>query len=402
MLKKVLVSQLVVGMYVQELGGTWMDHGFWRSKFLISNDHKLNKIKKSRLDWVIINTERGIDVEPEKPVKNEIEPQKPEPSPEEQERVREQQAFDDAREIVDGAREQVTNMFADARAGGRADLNLVENLIQDMSDSLEGHPDALTSLTRIKRADQYTYMHSVSVAALMTALARTMKLSEENVRLAGMSGLLHDIGKVQIPDEILNKSGRLTDVEYSVMKTHPVLGADMLKEDPDVPPAVIDVCLHHHEKVDGDGYPDRLSGKQISLFARMGAICDVYDAVTSNRPYKKGWDPAFTIHKMLKWEGHFDKAVLQAFIRTVGRYPLGSIISLNKGELGLVVAQNKDTPDLPVVKVFYSVRWSHAIPIRKVNLADPDCETKILPVVAPVDWSQSGLPVPPILDTPKQ
>ncbi len=396
MLKKVPVTKLQLGMYIQDLGGSWIDHGFWRSHFLITNDRKLAKIKKSKVTWVIIDTSKGLDYIEEQPAVA----QKPEPAPDprKEEQMREQQAFDDAREIIDGSKEQITSMFADAKNGGKTDIKLVENLVQEMSDSIEGHPDALTSLSRIKRADQYTYMHSVAVAALMTALARTMKLSEENVRLAGMCGLLHDIGKVQIPDAILNKAGRLTPDEYKLMQQHPELGAAILKEDADIPPAVIDVCLHHHEKMAGGGYPEGLVGKQISLFARMGAICDVYDAVTSNRPYKKGWDPAFTIHKMQKWEGHFDPDIFKAFIKTIGRYPLGSIISLTKGELGLVVAQNPDNPELPVVKIFYSIRWSHAIPVRRVNLADPDCESKILPVVAPVDWSQSGLPVPPILD----
>ncbi|MGB7482878.1 MAG: HD-GYP domain-containing protein, partial [Castellaniella sp.] len=309
----------------------------------------------------------------------------------------EQQAFDDAKDIIEGSREQAKQLFADADLEGKIDLRQIEGLVQDMADSIEGHPDALTSLARIKRADQYLYAHSVAVAALMTSLARTLDLSEDQIRLAGMAGLLHDIGKVRDPGEASGKLGRPIQPVQEIQQKHPQTGAEMLRQDSSVPPEVIDVCLHHHERIDGKGFPDGLAGENISLLARMAAICNFYDEVTSTRPFKKGWDPAFALYKMMKSEGQFDPDVLGAFVRTVGRYPLGSIISLTQSELGLVVAQNPDTPELPVVKIFYSIRWSHAIPERRVNLADPDCPSRILPVAAPVDWAQSGLPVPPIV-----
>jgi putative nucleotidyltransferase with HDIG domain len=260
------------------------------------------------------------------------------------------------------------------------------------------HPDALTSLARIKHADQYTYMHSVAVAALMTSLARSMGLPDDQVQIAGMAGLLHDVGKVEIPDAILNKPGRLSPEEMRIVQKHPELGEAMLRRDAEIPPEVVRVCRNHHERFDGKGYPDGLARDDIPLLTRMASVCDVYDAVTSNRPYKKGWDPAFALHKMLQWNGQFDPDVLQAFIRAIGRYPVGSIVSLTQSELGLVVAQNRDTPELPVVKVFYSIRWSHAIPERRVDLAEPGCASRVLPVAFPVDWAQSGLPVPPIVD----
>lgn len=400
MLKQVPVSQLRVGMYVQELGGSFLDHSFWRSRFLISSEGKLRRLQKSRLEWVLIDTARGIDMQdaaPAQPGTVSSPAGTPAPADAGGQESREVQAYEDARDIIDGSRAQIMQLFTDAKLGAKTDLSKAQGLIQDMADSIEGHPDALTSLARIKRADQYTYMHSVAVAALMTSLARTLGMSDEEVRLAGMAGLLHDIGKVHIPDAILNKPGRLTPAEYELVQGHPAAGAAMLRDDAEVPPEVVDVCLHHHEKIDGTGYPDRLAGEQISRLARMGAVCDVYDAVTSNRPYKKGWDPAFALHKMMSWEGHFDPEILQAFVRTVGRHPVGSIISLTDSELGLVVAQNREAPELPVVKVFYSIRWSHAIPERRVNLAEPDCPSRILPVRFPVDWAQSGLPVPPVV-----
>lgn len=398
MLKRIPVTQLRVGMYIHELCGSWLDHPFWRSRFLVSDESRLRKLQDSRLEWVWIDTRRGEDVllqaasgaagtggQGQTPPR----PEEP-PSPE-------QQAFLHARDVIEVSRDRVTQMFADAQMGRKTDLAQVERLVEDMAESIDEHPDALTSLARIKRADQYTYMHSVAVAALMTSLARGMNLTAEQTRLAGMAGLLHDIGKVQMPEKILNKPGRLTPDEYRQMQAHPVAGAAMLREDKDIPREIIEVCLHHHEHFDGSGYPDRLAGDNIFLLTRMASICDVYDAITSNRPYKKGWDPSFALHKMSQWQGQFDPRLFDAFVRTIGKYPVGSIISLTDGELGQVIGQNPGKPELPIVKVFYSIRWSHAIPERVVNLAEPDCGSAILPVRAPVDWAQSGLPVPSLL-----
>src|SRR5690606_37008692 len=150
-------------------------------------------------------------------------------------------------------------------------------------------------------ADEYTYMHSVAVCALMAALARTLGLNEAEQREAATAGLLHDVGKMAIPIEILNKPGRLTDDEFRLIMTHPDAGYVMLMRGGLVPNVALDVCLHHHEKFDGSGYPHGLQGDGISLQARMGALCDVYDAVTSDRPYKKGWNPAEAIHRMAQW-----------------------------------------------------------------------------------------------------
>ncbi|WP_298013057.1 HD-GYP domain-containing protein [uncultured Castellaniella sp.] len=406
MIKKVPVSQLCVGMYVQDLGGSFLDHSFWRSSFLIANDRKLQKLQKSRLEWVLIDTDRGVDVRETA----QGAPSHPDHAPAAAGAATrhhaparaaassEQQAFDDAREILDGSREQVKQLFAEAELGSKIDLQQVHGLVQDMADSLDGHPDALTSLARIKKADQYLYAHSVSVAALMTSLARTMRLADEHVHLAGMAGLLHDIGKVREPAEAPGKIGRPIQPPQELLHQHPAAGAAVLRADSSIPSEVVEVCLHHHERMDGKGFPDQLAGKQIGLLSRMAAICNYYDEMTSSRPYRKGWDPAFTLFKMLKSEGQFDMDVLGAFVRTVGRYPVGSIISLINSELGLVVAQNRDLPEQPVVKVFYSIRWAHAIPERRVNLAEPDCGSAVLPVRAPVDWAQSGLPVPPVVD----
>ncbi len=400
MLKRVPVSQLRIGMYVHELCGSWLDHSFWRSRFLIEHDGHLSRLRGSRLEWVWIDTDRGLDVDesasgvPAQAGRSARRAPAEELHPNEESK----QAFQRAQGVRDASGDVVAQMFDDAQLGRRLDVKQVERLAQDVAGSIEEHPDALTSLARIKRADQFTYMHSVAVSALMTSLARELGHSEDQVRLAGMAGLLHDIGKVEIPEKILNKPGRLTADEFTIIKGHPVHGAALLRKEQDIPPEVVDACLHHHERMDGQGYPDGLAADQISLLARMTAICDVYDAVTSNRPYKKGWDPTFALSKMSEWVGHFDEELLAAFIRAIGKYPVGSILSLTSGELAVVVAQNRDALEAPVVKVFYSNRLCQYVSGRRIDLSDPDCGCSIVPAIKPVDWAQSGLTLPSFVE----
>jgi HD-GYP domain-containing protein (c-di-GMP phosphodiesterase class II) len=207
-----------------------------------------------------------------------------------------------------------------------------------------------------------------------------------------LAGLLHDLGKMGIPNKILNKPGKLTDEEFTTIKSHPEIGANILMDNPLVSPMVLDVVLHHHEKVDGSGYPHRLTGETISLFAKMGAVCDVYDAITSNRPYKKGWSPAESIRKMAEWsKGHFDEAVFQAFVKTVGIYPTGSLVRLESGRLGVVTEQSDTSLLTPKVKVFFSAKLKTPILQETLDLSKLIGKEKIIGREAPEDWGFRNL-----------
>ncbi len=262
---------------------------------------------------------------------------------------------------------------------GRAiDTAATQRLVEEISDSVTRNPGALISLARIKTADDYTYLHSVAVCALMVALARQMGLSEEDTRAAGHAGLLHDLGKALMPMDVLNKPGKLTDEEFAIVKQHPVEGHRLLLEAKGTHEVTLDVCLHHHEKMDGSGYPDHLPAEQISRFARMGAVCDVYDAITSNRPYKAGWDPAESLRRMAEWtQGHFDPAIFQSFVKSLGIYPIGSLVRLASGRLAIVVEQSARSLLAPRVKVFFSTRSNARLPPEIVDLSRPGSTEKI-------------------------
>jgi HD-GYP domain-containing protein (c-di-GMP phosphodiesterase class II) len=225
----------------------------------------------------------------------------------------------------------------------------------------------------------------------MVALGRRLGFDDTQCREAGMAGMLHDLGKAAISQELLNKPGKLSVEEFAVVKQHPSLGYSMLRAGGGLSEGVLDVCLHHHERVDGKGYPDALSLDQISLLARMGAVCDVYDAVTSDRPYKDRWDPAEAVAQMASWQGHFDPHVFQAFVKSVGIYPTGSLVRMTSGKLGIVVEQSVNRLTAPKVKIFFSAR--SLIPIKPVvlDLSDPLCRDQIEGRESPANWKFTGL-----------
>ncbi len=376
MLKKISVSQLRLGMHLQAFCGAWLDHPFWRTCFVLTDPNDLTLIRESVIEEVWIDCSKGDDIEAEAGAVHETRetltdlPKASQPAPE---RCSFGDELRQASRIVSRGKEALVSMFQEARMGKAVDADAAAPLVEEISNSVLRNPGALISLARLKTADDYTYLHSVAVCALMIALSRQIGLDEAQTREAGMAGLLHDLGKAMIPPAILNKPGKLTDAEFAIVKTHPVEGHTLLLSGKGISEITRDVCLHHHEKFDGSGYPNGLAGEAISLHARMGAVCDVYDAITSNRPYKAGWDPAESIQRMASWQGHFDPQVFQAFVKSLGIYPIGSLVSLKSGKLGVVVEQNEKSLLKPRIKVFFSTRSKAYIRPEIIDLAhSPD------------------------------
>ncbi|MCE5363984.1 HD-GYP domain-containing protein [Pseudomonas anguilliseptica] len=394
MLKCIAVADVRVGMFIHEFCGAWMDHPFWKSKFLLKTEKDLQRIQASSIGELWIDVSKGLDVAvgtvsvtaEEAAAEAEANLLAAVQSPPVSLAVSMEEEVTRAAKLCARSKEAVISMFTDARMGQALQFEQAGELVEEISDSVLRHPNALISLARLKNADEYTYMHSVAVCALMIALARQLGLNEAQVREAGLAGLLHDIGKMAIPSAVLNKPGKLTDSEFATVRDHPEAGSRMLIESKQVSALVLDVCLHHHEKMDGSGYPHRLEGEQISLYARMGAVCDVYDAITSNRPYKQGWDPAESIRKMAEWKGHFDPVVFQAFVKTVGIYPVGSLVRLESGRIGVVIEQQAKSLLAPRVKVFFSAKSKTPIPQEVLDLSKLVDRDKIVSRESAEEW----------------
>ncbi|CAK9884791.1 MAG: Cyclic di-GMP phosphodiesterase [Candidatus Erwinia impunctatus] len=366
MIRQIPVQALRVGMYIDKLEVFWLKHPSLTNQMLITSDEQIRTIFESGLKTVWIDAEKSV-VPPD--IIDQIIPAN---STTGETAVKLDSEIVKAQQVCDNAKEVIRSLFESARMGLGIDTSLTVPVVDDITTSIRRHPTALLSISRLKNHDDYTYQHSVAVCALMVSLARQLQFDEKLVQLAGMAGLVHDIGKAQIPAEILNKPGRLTESEFLVIKQHPVTGAEMLKGTvSDI--NLLDVVLHHHEKVDGSGYPDGLDDIAISQLSKMAAVCDVYDAITSERPYKAGWNPAWAMHKMANWKGHFDQDVFYAFVKTVGIYPAGSLVRLASGRIAVVTEPSEGSLLRPKVCVFFSSTSNQKIPAEIVDLSEPTC-----------------------------
>lgn len=383
MIKRIPVNELELGMFVQELHGSWLKHPFWKTKFLLEDAEQLMLLKACGIAEVSIDLDKSISAPGQLPrsvLNPEASPQlvasPPNSAPKDSPASLQEEAAR-AQEICNQSKKAVTDMFREARMGRAISMDTAHEVVDQITSSVERHPQAIITLARLKTADDYTYMHSVAVCAMMIALAKEIGMSAGQVRLAGAAGLLHDVGKMAVPDLILKKPGSLTDSEFVIVKSHPVKGAEILALAGGVESEVIDVCLHHHEKIDGSGYPHGLKQDQISQLARMGAICDVYDAITSNRPYKKGWGPSESLQRMAQWKGHFDADLLKAFIKTIGIFPVGSLVRLSSQRLAVVIEQNEGQMLKPKVKAFFSLRSKLPIAHTVLDLSAPGIDDRI-------------------------
>lgn len=396
MLKRIAVADARVGMFVHELCGSWMDHSFWKVKFLLDSSKDLQRLQTSAIRELWIDTDKGLDLpggdsfalieartnarllaaEHEVPTKGP-----PQLADE----------MGPALKLSVRSKERLVELFSDMRRGAPIDSAQLEAQVAEISHSLQRHPHALISLSRLRAADEYQYMHALAVSALMIALARQLGMDEAQVSEAGVAGLLHDIGEALMPAELLSSPGKLSRIDSTLLRDHPALGAESLAKQ-GLSPALVDVCLHHHEKPDGSGYPERLVGEQISQLAKMCAVCDVYDALTSDRSYQKGLDPAEAMRKMAEWcPAQFDEQVFRAFVKALGIYPTGALVRLESGKLGVVLEQNPQSLLTPKVKVFFSAKSKAPIEQEILDLSKLVGRERIVGREPQEDWGFRNL-----------
>ncbi|WP_332853397.1 HD-GYP domain-containing protein [Duganella sp. S19_KUP01_CR8] len=375
MLKKVDSSQLKVGMYIHDLSCDWMTHPFVRNRFLISSEDEIRKIINAGIHDVVIDSGKGLDVQDAPTVDEaqaatereivEIVAKAPVIT-----RVSLGEEMKRAVQIRHQASTLVRTVMQDARLGKAIELDQVQPVVQNITESILRNPGALVGLLRIKNKDDYTFLHSVSVCTLLVAFCRSRGIDAETTHQAGLGGLLHDTGKALVPDAILNKPGPLTDEEFAIIKRHPQDGYNILLQSPEVGPIPLDITLHHHERRDGSGYPNKQANDEISELAQMAAIVDVYDAITADRCYHKGMSAAAALRKIYEWSKfHFNPQFAQEFMRCVGIYPVGTMVMLESGRLGVVIEPHETNLLAPKVNVFFNTKKNLYIKPETIDLS---------------------------------
>lgn len=392
MLKVIPTEHVRMGMFIRELKGAWIDHPFWKTSFKLVDPSDLTKLRASVVKEVVIDTSKGLDVATPEVTSISVDvPAIETTSVAKSIHVAAIEEHVRAKKVITSSKLAVVSMFNDVRMGKAVNAESAMHCVDEIAASVARNEGALISLLRLKNKDDYTYMHSVAVSALMVVLAKELGLSEREVKQAGLAGLLHDIGKAVIPMDYINKQGALTDEEFAVVRQHPERGHELMTKALITDEVALDVCLHHHEKVNGEGYPKGLRGDEISLFAKMGAVCDVYDAITSTRAYKPSWEPSQSLQRMAKWSGHFDDTVFKAFVKSVGIYPIGSMVKLKSGRLAVVIDQSQKSLLTPIVKVFFSIKSKSRIPIEVLDLSKPGLQDVVVGYEDPALWGVSDV-----------
>jgi putative nucleotidyltransferase with HDIG domain len=316
MIKCINIADLKVGMYIHDLNCDWMSHPFLRNRFVIATEAEIEKIAEAGIHEVYIDISKGLDVAyapTAEEVKTRLESQMKafgeEDQPAAPPRVAATEELHRAQKIHQEAHVIIHGILRDVRLGKQVELEHVVPSVEKMTTSILRNNGALLALCRIKDKDNYTFQHSVSVGALMVTFCNAMEMSKEVIHHAGIGGMLHDIGKMRIPDSILNKPDRLSEREFSVMKCHVVESKKILTDARGISETAITVASQHHERHDGSGYPLGLMGHEISQLGQMAAIVDVYDALTSDRCYHKGMPPTDALRKIYEWSKfHFIKS----------------------------------------------------------------------------------------------
>jgi len=396
MIKKVSKIDLRLGMFIHDLNCGWMEHSFLRNSFMLRKDSDLQKIMDSGISEVYIDTVKGIDASGS-PTLGEVQADlaarmldlsSPKPPPGGHTTHLEELGF--AKKIQQEANKVIHSVLGDVRLGRQIQVERLQPVVAQITESILRNPGTLVSLGRIREGDTYTFQHSVSVCTLLVSFCHYLELSPEIIHEAGIGGMLHDIGKMRVPDHILNKPAKLTDEEFAIMKEHVTLGLEILRGTPGISRTVVQVAGEHHERFEGSGYPEQLQGGEISQLGRMAAIVDVYDALTSNRIYHKGMEPPAALTKLFEWsDHHFDAELVQHFIQAIGIYPVGSLVKLASNRLGVVMEQSAQGLLSPKVRVMYDIPRGRRLSPVDIDLADPACDDSIVCNEDPEVWGQN-------------
>lgn len=386
-MKKIInVNALDVGMYVTRV--TRSDgSAIMKSKGLLKDESSIRELKDLNVFEVeidMLKSEHIVEADDEGgnailngSVLEQIE--KPQRTALTQEMRRAQAMYVHAREVQ-------VNTFKQIQSGGRIDLEIYEQIASTFLDSVFRNQDALLLMTKMQDKDAYLLEHSINVAILLAVFSKHLGMSKDIGLKLTLAGLLHDMGKVKVPDEILLKQGKLTKDEFQEIKKHTTYGADILKAS-GMDGLTIQIALEHHERLSGSGYPSGLLAHQLNQYVRMSAIVDVFDAITAERVYKSAMT-AFQAFKVIRdgSKSDFDAELLNQFIRAIGLFSIGSIVMMTNQKLAIVTETNYEDPLKPTVTIFYHTKFHRHIEPMTVDLTSKKVSESIDKVVNPTDF----------------
>jgi len=350
-LEKVYCRDLVAGMYVQELDRPWLETPFMFQGFRVKGDEEIETLQK-HCEYVYINraqeeTDPGI-------IQKRI---KSDPSTESIIRTIANRSVSDnrypdtvivekelvtAKEVHAESSNAVENIFSYVRSDGTLNLSAASKTTSSIVESVLRNPDAFMLLQRIKSTGRYRYNHAINCCALAATFCRHMGFNKAEIHDISMGALMLDVGITKLPDALINTQGTLNPLSMQLVRAHVTFGMEILDNTPDIPPVVRDMILTHHERINGKGYPNNIKGEKIPVCGRIAAIVDCYDAMISNRPYKKRIAQSEAVCAIYKWRNvDFHEDLVEQFIQCVGAYPTGSLVELNSGQIGIVMSQNR-------------------------------------------------------------
>lgn len=369
-LHKVPINLVTVGMYISDTTPGLESVGF-NSRGMISRDESLAKLRLTGLTELYIDVSKGKRSISGVPIRTEGRDVSPKKSLEEE--------SEKAQKVYGEAVNLVGCLIRDVKMGNPIDVGPVEDLANDINHSILNNANALLCLSQIREKDEYLLEHSINVGILMGIFARHLDFDRATVHQLVTGAILHDIGKIRVPYEILNKPGKLDHDEWSEMQRHVQYGQEVLLKSKGISEIAMSVCAHHHERLDGTGYPRKLKGEQISVYGRLASVVDIYDALTADRVYHQGKSPFAAIKILLELaDAHLDKELVYEFIRCMSVYPVGTLVELNNGRLAVVRQANLTTPSAPIVNAFFNFKHRHFETPKVLDLSKASLGLKVI------------------------
>ena len=373
MKKEVLVEQLEFGVFIAELDRPWTETPFMFQGFVLNNEQQLEALKKY-CKKVFIDPEKGPDL----PDRSQLKAGPIGPSV--LTTIKKKAAYEEkasfksetpvARAVAKKTEVVLKDVFGTVKAGKALDAPRVKEAVTSMTDSVVRNPDAMLLLARLKEKGEHTLDRALGVSIYMITFGRFLQLPRDQLDLLGMLGLLQDVGKTRVPEDVLDKEATLSKAELAVCRSHVDHSVVILKETAGLPAELPTLAALHHERYDGSGYPKGLKGAQIGLFGSIAGLVDCFDALTHPRPYGDALAPSNALNMLYGWRDvRFDGGLVEQFIQCVGIYPVGALVELYSGEIGIVIAQNPVMRLLPRVMAVLDSRRNPLKPQRIVDRA---------------------------------